>query len=221
MTPSHSYVSFIMLTPREVVWDVQATWEELYTMLYPENDTSIYLRTLWESGIETRGRFVWREQHSAHAHNYPPIPLTLRAFLWCDRNGNAAESDIVPPVSSDKELCSFGQNGVSECGTVYCRQRWNIQIRSSILSSVLKNIFGRICIDNDIAVTWVWTVRVCPFMPWPVSFSVWCRHLYCFICILVPCRFGIFCNVHDVCSLSQWFLPFSTVHCTDPFFFFR
>jgi len=54
---------------------------------------------------------------------------------------------IVPPVSSDKELCSFGQNGVPKCGTVYCTQRWNIQTRSSILSSFLKNIFRRMCVD--------------------------------------------------------------------------
>ena len=55
---------------------------------------------------------------------------------------------IDPPVSSDKELCSFGQNGVTKCGTVYCRQRWNIQTRSSIMTSVLKNIFRRTCIDT-------------------------------------------------------------------------
>lgn len=74
---------------------------------------------------------------------------TLRTFLWRERSRNAAESDIVPPSSSDKELCSFGQNRVRKCGTVYCRQRWNVRkIRSSILSSVLKNIFRRICIDT-------------------------------------------------------------------------
>jgi len=119
-------------------------------MLYPENDTSIYLRPLLESGIGDSRHVCVTGMVCGNSIVHMRL-ITHRSHLRCAPFCGVIVIETllkVPHVSSGKELCNFGQNGVPECGTVYCRQRWNIQIGISILSSVLKNIFRRMFIDT-------------------------------------------------------------------------